>query len=118
MVEPRRRGRRAALLRPRRCGSIGAFRACPGTEVLTHAEKSLTRTGQVDAVKHIRHLFQKTIADEFREAVERLTGRTVLAFISGNRIDPDVAAELFVLDGPLGEPDGRLIVSPRRSAAV
>jgi uncharacterized protein YbcI len=69
-------------------------------EVLTHAEKSLTRTGQVDAVNHIRYLFQETMADEFREAVGRLTGRKVLAFISGNDIDPDVAAELFVLDGP------------------
>jgi uncharacterized protein YbcI len=75
-------------------------------EVLTHAEKSLSRTGQVDAVNHIRHLFQETMADEFREAVERLTGRRVLAFISGNHIDPDVAAELFVLDGRPGKPDG------------
>ena len=38
---------------------------------------------------------------DFREAVERLTGRKVLAFISGNHIDPDIAAELFILDGPL-----------------
>jgi uncharacterized protein YbcI len=74
-------------------------------EVLTHAEKNLTRTGQVDAVNHIRHLFQETMADDFREAVERLTGRTVLAFISGNHIDPDIAAEMFILDGPPGKPD-------------
>jgi uncharacterized protein YbcI len=74
-------------------------------EVLTHAEKTLTRTGQVDAVNHIRHLFQETMADDFREAVEHLTGRTVLAFISGNHIDPDIAAEMFILDGPPGKPD-------------
>ena len=35
---------------------------------------------------------------EFREAVARLTGRRVVAFISGDQIDPDMAAELFVLD--------------------
>jgi hypothetical protein len=29
----------------------------------------------------------------------------VVAFISGNHIDPDVAAELFILDGPPGHPD-------------
>jgi uncharacterized protein YbcI len=70
-------------------------------EVLTPAEKSLTRTNQTDAVNHIRHLFQETMEADFREAVERLTGRKVLAFISGNHIDPDIAAELFILDAPL-----------------
>lgn len=70
-------------------------------DVLTPAEKSLTRNNQSDAVDHIRHLFQKTMEADFREAVERLTGRKVLAFISGNHIDPDIAAEVFILDAPL-----------------
>jgi len=69
-------------------------------EVLTPAEKSLIRTNQVEAVDHIRHLFQETMEADLREAVERLTGRKVLAFISGTHIDPDIAAELFILDGP------------------
>jgi uncharacterized protein YbcI len=69
-------------------------------DVLTHAEKSLTETGQIEAVDRIRHLFQETMKAELREAVERLTGRKVLAFISGNHVDPDIAAELFILDGP------------------
>jgi len=73
-------------------------------EVLTHAEKSLTKSGEIKAVDHIRHLFQETMEADFREAVERLTGRKVLAFISGNHIDPDIAAELFILDGPPGKP--------------
>jgi uncharacterized protein YbcI len=70
-------------------------------EVLTPAEKSLTRANQTEAVGHIRHLFQQAMETDFRDAVERLTGRTVLAFISGNHIDPDIAAELFILDSPL-----------------
>jgi uncharacterized protein YbcI len=74
-------------------------------DVLAHAEKSLTDKGQIAAVDHIRHLFQETMEADFREAVERLTGRKVLAFISGNHIDPDIAAELFILDGPPGKPD-------------
>jgi uncharacterized protein YbcI len=73
--------------------------------VLTHAEKSLTRSDQIDAVNHIRHLFQETMEADFRKAVERLTGRKVLAFISGNHIEPDIAAELFILDGPPGSPE-------------
>jgi uncharacterized protein YbcI len=70
-------------------------------DVLTAADKSLMRTGQVDAVKHFRQLLQETMEPDFREAVERITGRKVLAFISGNQIDPDIAAELFILDARL-----------------
>jgi hypothetical protein len=36
---------------------------------------------------------------DFTIAVERLTGRRVTAFISGNNADPDIAVELFTLDG-------------------
>jgi uncharacterized protein YbcI len=74
-------------------------------EVLTHAEKSLTRDEQIDAVKRVRLLFQETMEPDFRAVVERLTGRNVVAFISGNHIDPDLAVEVFILDGPPGQPD-------------
>jgi len=74
-------------------------------DVLTHAERSLTETGQAEVVNHIRHLFQGAMEADFREAVERLTRRKVLAFISGNHIEPDIAAELFILDGPPGKPE-------------
>jgi len=69
-------------------------------DVLTPAEKSLTETHQTGAVANIRRLFQETMEADFREAVERLTGRRVLAFISGNHLNPDIAAEIFILDGP------------------
>ncbi|MGO9496841.1 MAG: Na-translocating system protein MpsC family protein [Solirubrobacteraceae bacterium] len=69
--------------------------------VLSNAEKSLARTNRGEAVNHIRHLFQQTMEAEFRAAVERLTDHKVIAFISGNQIDPDIAAELFILDEPL-----------------
>jgi uncharacterized protein YbcI len=71
-------------------------------DVLTHAEKSLSEAQHTDAVTHTRHLFQETMEADFRVVVERLTGRKVLAFISGNHMDPDIAAELFILDGPPG----------------
>jgi len=70
-------------------------------DVLTHAERSLTRNAQRDAVSNVRRLFQATMEADFRAAVEHLTGRRVLAFISGTHLDPDIAAELFVLDEPL-----------------
>jgi uncharacterized protein YbcI len=71
-------------------------------DVLTQAEKSLAEAQHTDAVSHMRHLFQETMESDFRAAVERLTGRRVLAFISGNHANPDIAAELFILDGPIG----------------
>lgn len=70
-------------------------------EVMTPAEKTLARTNKGDTVVHMRQLFQETMEADFTAAVERLTGHKVVAFISGNHIDPDVAAETFVLDTPL-----------------
>ncbi len=70
-------------------------------DVLTPAEISLTETHRRDVVTNIRHLFQQTMEDDFREAVERLSGRRVVAFISGNHVAPDIAAELFILDEPI-----------------
>ena len=71
-------------------------------DVLTRAEKSLAEAQHSQAVSQMRNLFQTTMEDEFREAVERLTGRKVVAFISGNHTNPDIAAELFIRDGPIG----------------
>lgn len=70
-------------------------------EVMTHAERTLAATGNAGAVTNMRHLFQEAMQQEFNEAIERLSGRSVVAFISGNHMDPDMAAELFVLDGQL-----------------
>jgi len=69
--------------------------------VLTNAEKALARTERAHVVNHIRQLFHETMESDVRAAVERLTGRKVVAFISGNHLDPDIAAEVFVLDAAL-----------------
>jgi len=69
--------------------------------VMTHAEQSLAAAGNSDAVTHMHHLFQTTMENDFREAIERLTDRKVIAFISGNNINPDIASELFILDNAI-----------------
>jgi hypothetical protein len=51
-------------------------------------------------------------------STERLTGPKVLAFISGNHVDPDVVAELFVLDGRREAPLGHSEVSRGRLAGI
>jgi hypothetical protein len=39
------------------------------------------------------------LSEDLIAAVERLTQRTVQAFISANHNEPDAAAEIFILDG-------------------
>ena len=70
-------------------------------EVMVPAEHSLVRGGNGPAVASMRHLFQQTMQADFKAAVERLTGLEVVAFISGNQVEPDMAAEVFVMDRAL-----------------
>jgi uncharacterized protein YbcI len=70
---------------------------------MTRAEQNLAANGEAETVLSLRHLFQRTMADEMKGSVERLTGRRVLAFMSDNHIEPDLAVEIFVLDTPPGK---------------
>jgi uncharacterized protein YbcI len=74
-------------------------------DTMTKAEKSLASNGDADFVLDMRHRFQLAMKDELVGAVERLSERKVIAFMSNNHIDPDMAAEVFVLE-PLPTTDG------------
>lgn len=69
-------------------------------QTLTKGEQSLVAKGRIDKVLEIRHEFQNAMREECSDKVAELTGRTVTAFLSANHIDPDVGAEIFMLDGP------------------
>lgn len=71
---------------------------------LTHAERNLVESGLTEKVLETRHDFQRLMSEELIGLVEEETGRTVRAFMSDNHIDPDVAAEVFVLE-PVPEAD-------------
>jgi uncharacterized protein YbcI len=71
-------------------------------EVLTHAERNLIAYGEGEAVLAMRRLSHRAMAEEMKAAVERVTGRRVVAFMSDNHLDPDMAIEVFILDPPLG----------------
>jgi uncharacterized protein YbcI len=64
---------------------------------LTKVEQSLVTGGHYASVLDTRSLFQRTMRADFTEAVERLSGRTVIAFMSQNHIDPNFGIEAFVL---------------------
>jgi uncharacterized protein YbcI len=70
-------------------------------EVMTQAEQSLAASGEGDAVLAMRRLAQRTMAEEMKATVERLTARNVVAFMSDNHLEPDMAVEVFILDSPL-----------------
>ena len=65
---------------------------------MTHAEQTLAQAGKGAEVLQIRRTFQETMRPSLVEAVEGLTERTVVTFMSANAIDPDAAAEIFVMD--------------------
>jgi uncharacterized protein YbcI len=66
-------------------------------DTLTKGERKLAQTGRADRVLDVRHEFQMVMRDELIEVVERELDRKVIAFMSDNHIDPDLAVEVFVL---------------------
>ena len=69
-------------------------------QTLTKGEQSLVRKGRAEKVMEIRHEFQEAMREESSAIVGELTGCTVVAMLSANHIDPDLGAEIYVLDGP------------------
>jgi uncharacterized protein YbcI len=66
-------------------------------DTLTKGEQSLARDGREQLVLSNRKAYQETMSTDLVAAIERITGRTVLAFLSDNHMNPDIAVESFVL---------------------
>ena len=71
---------------------------CVLENILTEDEALLIDAGSSGQVIDGRVAFQTDTEDEFTAAIERLTHRHVVAFMSANQSTPGVAAELFFLD--------------------
>jgi uncharacterized protein YbcI len=80
----------------------GNFVVCFLEDIYTPVERTLIEAGRPEAVRETRNIFQDAMGPKFREAVEGATGRPVIAFMSQVHFDPDMAAEVFVLE-PQGE---------------
>jgi uncharacterized protein YbcI len=67
-------------------------------DVLTTAERTLIEVDKAETVRSVRTTFQFTMEATFRAAIERLTGRRVLSFMS--QVDPQngLGVEVFVLE--------------------
>jgi uncharacterized protein YbcI len=67
-------------------------------DTLTKGEQKLVDNGRPDRVIELRHDFQMVMREDLIGIVERQLERKVIAFMSQNHIDPDLAIELFVLE--------------------
>jgi uncharacterized protein YbcI len=66
-------------------------------DTMTTAEAQLAQSGEGEFVLRLRRKVQATMSEDAVEAVEAITGRQVIAFMSDNHLEPDVAAEVFLL---------------------
>lgn len=81
-------------------------------DTLTKGERSLVAKGRSEVVLTTRREFQSAMREDLVAAVEKASGRKVLAFLSDNHIDPDVAVESFVLE-PQADPAAPVFAAPQ-----
>ena len=67
----------------------------------TALEQTMMDDAGADRVVALRHDFQRMMADRYRNVIEELTGRNVVAFLSQAHINPDITMEIFFVDRPL-----------------
>jgi len=64
-------------------------------------EQTMLDSGEADRVVEMRHDFQKMMGLQYKEMIEELTGRKVVAFLSQSHVEPDITLEVFLMDEPL-----------------
>ena len=67
----------------------------------TALEQTIMNSGEPDRVVAMREDFQRVMADRYKQTIEELTGRNVLAFLSQAHVEPDITMEIFFVDRPL-----------------
>ncbi len=67
-------------------------------DTLTKGERSLVAAERSEEVLRSRYAYQQVMREDLEELVESALGRSVIAFMSANHLDPDVAVEFFLLE--------------------
>lgn len=70
---------------------------CILEDILSSSEQELLASGNDSEVIDGRVAFQTDCEDDFSAAIERLTLRSVVAFMSANQTSPGIACEMFFL---------------------
>ena len=71
--------------------------ACVMSGVYTDVEKTMIELQRKTIVQETRNAFQNAMQGRFISAIEDLSGRPVLAFISNHHVGPDIEIEIFLL---------------------
>jgi len=67
-------------------------------DALTKGERRLAENGKADRVMEVRHDYQLVMKNDLVQTVEDVLDRKVIAFMSDNHLDPDLAIEVFILE--------------------
>jgi uncharacterized protein YbcI len=67
----------------------------------TPLEQTIMDSGKPERVVELRHEFQHAMQERYKDTIQRLTGRTVVAFLSQAHVEPDITVEMFFIDGSL-----------------
>jgi uncharacterized protein YbcI len=67
----------------------------------TPLEQTMMEAGDGTRVVAMREHFQEMMAQRYKDMIEELTNRTVLAFLSQAHVEPDITIEVFFVDRPL-----------------
>ena len=68
------------------------------SETLTAGERVLVDNGHVERVAELRAGYQDVLRDRAVAMITEVLGRRVTGFMSTNHFNPDLAAEIFVLE--------------------
>jgi uncharacterized protein YbcI len=78
----------------------------------TALEQTIMDSGEPEHVVAMREDFQRVMAVRYKQTIEELTGRKVLAFLSQAHVEPDITMEIFFVDRPLDGFGALEIVEP------
>ena len=67
----------------------------------TAHEQTIADGGDMGRVIEMRQDFQRLMEAKYREVIESITGRKVVAFLSQAHLEPDLTLEIFFLDRPM-----------------
>jgi uncharacterized protein YbcI len=74
-------------------------------DTMTRGEQTLKAEDEEEKLRELRKIFQGAFRDEAVSAIERTTGRRVVAFLSDHAVEPDWSAEVFVLERTSAQPE-------------
>jgi uncharacterized protein YbcI len=67
----------------------------------TPLEQTIMNSGEPGRVVAMREDFQRVMENRYKQTIEELTGRKVVAFLSQAHVEPDITIETFFIEGSI-----------------